>query len=41
MKGGSTMPLSGTLTKAHIIYAVIDKNGYTRKKVIETVEIGL
>jgi integration host factor subunit alpha len=33
------MPLSGTLTKAHIIDAVIEQNGYTRKKSIETVEI--
>jgi integration host factor subunit alpha len=41
MKGGPTMPLSGTLTKAHIIDAVIEQNGYTRKKSIETVEIFL
>jgi integration host factor subunit alpha len=33
------MPLSGTLTKAHIIDAVIEQNGYTHKKSIETVEI--
>ena len=33
------MPLSGTLTKAHIIDAVIEQNGYTLKKSIETVEI--
>ena len=33
------MPLSGTLSKAHIIDAVIEQNGYTRKKSIETVEI--
>lgn len=33
------MPLSGTLTKAHIIDAVIEQNGYTRRKSIETVEI--
>ena len=33
------MPLSGTLTKAHIIDAVAEKNGFTRKKSIETVEI--
>ena len=33
------MPTSGTLTKAHIIDAVIEQNGYTRKKSIETVEI--
>jgi integration host factor subunit alpha len=33
------MPLSGTLTKAHIIDAVAERNGFTRKKSIETVEI--
>ncbi len=33
------MPLSGTLTKAHIIDAVAEKNGFTRKRSIETVEI--
>ena len=33
------MPLSGALTKAHIIDAVAEKNGFTRKKSIETVEI--
>jgi integration host factor subunit alpha len=33
------MPLSGTLTKAHIIDAVAEKNGFTRKKSIETVKI--
>jgi integration host factor subunit alpha len=33
------MPKPGTLTKAHIIDAVIEQNGYTRKKSIETVEI--
>ncbi len=32
------MPSSGTLTKAHIIDAVAESNGYTRKKSIETVE---
>ena len=32
------MPLSGTLTKAHIIDAVAESNGYTRKKSIETFE---
>jgi integration host factor subunit alpha len=32
------MPLSGTLTKAKIIDAVADRNGFTRKKSIETVE---
>jgi len=33
------MPISGTLTKAHIIDAVAKINGFTRKKSIETVEI--
>ena len=32
------MTKSGTLTKAHIIDAVAESNGYTRKKSIETVE---
>ena len=32
------MPKSGTLTKAHIIDAVAESNGYTRKKSIETIE---
>ena len=32
------MPLSGTLTKAKIIDAVAESNGYTRTKSIETVE---
>jgi integration host factor subunit alpha len=32
------MPLSGTLTKAKIIDAVAESNGYTSKKSIETVE---
>ncbi len=32
------MPKSDTLTKAHIIDAVAESNGYTRKKSIETVE---
>jgi len=32
------MPKSGTLTKAHIIEAVAESNGYKRKKSIETVE---
>ena len=32
------MPKSGTLTKAHIVGAVAEANGYTRKKAIETVE---
>ena len=31
--------MSDTLTKAHIIDAVAEKNGFTRKKSIETVEI--
>jgi integration host factor subunit alpha len=40
MKGGlPTMPLSGSLTKAHIVDAVAERNGYTRKKSIEIVEI--
>jgi integration host factor subunit alpha len=39
MKGDPPiMPLSGTLTKAKIIDAVAESNGYTRKKSIETVE---
>ncbi len=33
------MPLSGTLTKAQTIDAVVERNGFTRKKSIETVEI--
>ena len=33
------MPTSGTLTKALIIDAVAERNGFTRKKSIETVEI--
>ena len=33
------MPLSGTLTKAHIVDAVAERNRYTRKKSIEIVEI--
>jgi integration host factor subunit alpha len=32
------MPLSGTLTKAHIVEAVAEAIGFTRKKSIETVE---
>ncbi len=32
------MALSGTLTKAKIIDAVAERNGFTRKKSIETVE---
>jgi integration host factor subunit alpha len=30
--------LSDTLTKAHIVDALIEQNGFTRKKSIETVE---
>jgi hypothetical protein len=33
------MPLSGTITKAQIIDAVVERNGFTRKKSVETVEI--
>ena len=33
------MSLSGTLTKAHIVDAVAEANGFTRKKSVETVEI--
>jgi len=33
------MPLSGTLTKAHIIDALAERNGFTLKKSIETIEI--
>ncbi len=33
------MPLSSALTKAHIIDALAERNGFTRKKSIETVEI--
>ena len=32
------MPKPGTLTKAHIVDAMIRQNGFTRKKSIETVE---
>ena len=32
------MPKPSTLTKAHIVDAVIEQNGFTRKKSIETVE---
>ncbi len=35
------MPKKGTLTKAHIINAMIEQNGFTQKKSIETVEIML
>ena len=33
------MRLSSTLTKVHIIDAMAERNGFTRKKSIETVEI--
>jgi integration host factor subunit alpha len=33
------MPSSGTLTKAKIIDAVVERNGFTRKKSNETIEI--
>ena len=33
------MPLSGSLTKAHIVDAVAERNGYTRKKSNEIIEI--
>ena len=33
------MPYSGTLTKAKIVDEVAERNGFTRKKAIETVEI--
>ena len=33
------MPLSSALTKAHIIDALAERNGFTRRKSIETVEI--
>ena len=33
------MPISGTLTKAHIIDSVAERNGFSRKKSIETGEI--
>jgi nucleoid DNA-binding protein len=33
------MPLSGTLTKTQLIDAVAERNGFTRKKSIETVGI--
>ncbi len=35
------MPKTGTLTKAHIVDAVVETNGYTQKKAFETVEIML
>ena len=33
------MPESGTLTKARVIKALIDSNGYTQQKAAKTVEI--
>ena len=33
------MPKTGTLTKARIVQAVIEDNGYTQQKAFETVEI--
>ncbi len=33
------MPLSGTLTKAKIINAVAETNGFTSKKSLETIVI--
>ena len=35
------MPKTGTLTKARIVEAVVETNGYTQKKAFETVEIML
>ena len=32
------MPTSGTLTKAHIVDAVIEANGFTGRKSVETIE---
>jgi nucleoid DNA-binding protein len=33
------MPKSGTLTKAHIVEAVAEANGYSRNQAFEIVEI--
>jgi integration host factor subunit alpha len=33
------MPKSGTLTKARIVQAVVENNGYTQQTAFETVEI--
>jgi integration host factor subunit alpha len=33
------MPLSGTLTKARIVEAIVETNGYTQQKAHETIEI--
>ena len=35
------MPKTGTLTKARIVEAVVETNGYTQQKAFETVEIML
>ena len=35
------MPKPGTLTKARIVEAVVETNGYTQQKAFETVEIML
>ena len=35
------MPKKGTLTKAHIVKAVIEQSGFTQKKSFETVETRL
>jgi integration host factor subunit alpha len=35
------MPLSGSLTKARIVEAVVETNGHTQKKAFETIEIML
>ena len=35
------MPLSGNLTKARIVEAVVETNGYTQQKAHETIEIFL
>ena len=32
------MPVKGTLTKAHIVEAVAEANGFTRRKSVETIE---
>ena len=33
------MPKTGTLTKARIVEAVVENNGFTQQKAFETVEI--
>jgi integration host factor subunit alpha len=35
------MPKPGTLTKAHIVEAVVETNGYIQKKAFETIDIML